>query len=96
MIPKDSKFKRELRNVLMKNNPYARHWVDAVIRTAYSITDSWRKRIARVSWRNIVRETGQRVIIKEVNPKDTSKTCSRCRFKVKDLRGRSSDVLDAV
>ena len=36
-----------------------------------------RKRIARVSWRNIVREIGQRAIIKEVDPKDTSKTCSR-------------------
>ena len=47
-----------------------------------------RKRIARVSWRNIVREIGQRAIIKEVNPKDTSKTCSRCGFKVKDLRGQ--------
>jgi len=47
-----------------------------------------RKRIARVSWRNIVREIEQRAIVKEVNPKDTSKTCSRCGFKVKDLRGQ--------
>ena len=42
-----------------------------------------RKRISRVSWRNIVRELKQRAIIKEVNPKDTSKTCSRCGYKVK-------------
>ena len=47
-----------------------------------------RKRIARVSWRNMVREIGQRAIIEEVNPRDTSKTCSRCGFKVKDLRGQ--------
>jgi len=47
-----------------------------------------RKRIARVSWRNIVRELKQRVIVREVDPRDTSKTCSRCGFKVKDLRGR--------
>jgi len=47
-----------------------------------------RKRIARVSWRNIIREVGQRAIIKEVDPRDTSKTCSRCGFVVKDLRGR--------
>ena len=48
----------------------------------------FRKRIARVSWRNIVKELKQRVIVREVNPRDTSKTCSRCRFKVKDLKGR--------
>ncbi|RLF21610.1 MAG: transposase, partial [Thermoprotei archaeon] len=47
VIPKSSKFKRELRNELMKDNPYARHWVDAVIRTAYSIMDSWRKRYVK-------------------------------------------------
>jgi putative transposase len=28
----------------MKGNPYAAHWVDAVIRTAYSIMENWRKR----------------------------------------------------
>ncbi|RLI25723.1 hypothetical protein DRO58_06110 [Candidatus Bathyarchaeota archaeon] len=36
----------------------------------------------------MVREIGQRAIIEEVNPRDTSKTCSRCGFKVKDLRGQ--------
>jgi len=46
-IPKDSEFKRELRNVLMEDNPYAKHWVDALIRTAYSIMDSWRKRYVK-------------------------------------------------
>jgi len=49
---------------------------------------SLRKRIARVSWMNIINEVGQRAITKEVNPKDTSKTCSRCGFVVKDLKGQ--------
>ena len=47
-----------------------------------------RKRIARVSWRNLVGEIKQRAVVEEVNPKDTSKTCSRCGFVVKDLRGQ--------
>jgi hypothetical protein len=29
-------FKKRLRNELMKDNPYATHWVDAVTRTAIS------------------------------------------------------------
>jgi len=44
VIPKSSEFKRELRDVLMEHNPYAKHWVDAVIRTAYGVLESWRKR----------------------------------------------------
>lgn len=59
-----------------------------MIRKSGKNSKKLRKRIARVSWRNIVREIGERAIIKEVDPKDTSKTCSRCGFKVKDLRGR--------
>ncbi|MHC1635608.1 MAG: zinc ribbon domain-containing protein [Candidatus Methanospirareceae archaeon] len=47
-----------------------------------------RKRIARVSWRNIVKEIKQRTSVDEVDPKDTTRTCSRCGFVVKDLRGR--------
>jgi putative transposase len=31
----------------MKDNPYAANWVDAVIRKAYSIMKSWRKRYLR-------------------------------------------------
>ena len=46
-------FKRMLRNELMKDNPYARHWVDAVIRTAYSIIKSWRKRYVKGRARKI-------------------------------------------
>jgi len=44
IIPRDRAFKKRLRDELMKDNPYARHWVDAVIRTAYSIVESWRRR----------------------------------------------------
>jgi putative transposase len=44
IIPKDRAFKKRLRDELMKGNPYAAHWVDAVIRTAYSIMENWRKR----------------------------------------------------
>jgi putative transposase len=43
-LPKDKSFKKRLRDDLLQNCPYARHWVDAVIRTAYSIMESWRKR----------------------------------------------------
>jgi len=44
IIPKGEKFNRMLRDILMKDNPYAKHWVDAIIRKAYSIIKSWRKR----------------------------------------------------
>jgi len=47
VIPKSNEFKKKLREELMKDNPYASHWVDAVIRTAYSIIDSWRKRYVK-------------------------------------------------
>jgi putative transposase len=47
IIPKDRAFKKRLREELMKDNPYASHWVDAVIKTAYSIVESWRKRYIR-------------------------------------------------
>jgi putative transposase len=44
IIPKDERFKKMLRDELMKDNPYAKHWVDAIIRKAYSTIKSWRKR----------------------------------------------------
>jgi putative transposase len=40
IILKDRAFKKCLRDELMKGNPYAAHWVDAVIRTAYSIMEN--------------------------------------------------------
>jgi putative transposase len=48
IIPRDRVFKKRLREELMKDNPYAAHWVDSVIRTAYSIMENWRKRYLRV------------------------------------------------
>ena len=44
IIPRGEKFNRMLRDILMKDNPYAAHWVDAIIRKAYSTIKSWRKR----------------------------------------------------
>jgi len=43
-LPKSKSFKKKLRDELLRNCPYAKHWVDAVIRTAYSVMESWRKR----------------------------------------------------
>jgi putative transposase len=43
IIPRDRAFKKRLREELMKDIP-SQHWVDSVIRTAYSIMESWRKR----------------------------------------------------
>ena len=53
IIPRDRAFKKRLREELMKDNPYAAHWVDAVIRKAYSIMESWRKRYLRGRARKI-------------------------------------------
>jgi putative transposase len=36
IIPRGEKFNRMLRDELMRDNPYAKHWVDAIIRKAYS------------------------------------------------------------
>jgi len=43
-LPKSKSFKKKLRDDLLRECPYAKHWVDAVIRTAYSIMKTWRKR----------------------------------------------------
>jgi len=42
-FPKSNEFKRELRNELLKDWPFAKHYVDSAIKTAYSILESWRK-----------------------------------------------------
>ncbi|ADI31365.1 zinc ribbon domain-containing protein [Staphylothermus hellenicus] len=47
VIPRNKEFKKYLRDKLMKDNPYTKHWVDAVIRTAYSIMENWRKRYVK-------------------------------------------------
>ena len=44
MMLRDNGFRKSLRDMLIKDNPYASHWVDTVIRTAYSIMENWRKR----------------------------------------------------
>ena len=43
-LPRSSAFKKKLRDELLRSCPYAKHWVDSVIRTAYSVMESWRKR----------------------------------------------------
>jgi len=42
-IPKSREFKRNLRNSLLKDWKYASHYVDSVIKTTYSILNSWRR-----------------------------------------------------
>jgi len=36
-------YRRELRDGLLEDWPYAAHWVDSALKTAYSIFRSWRK-----------------------------------------------------
>jgi len=36
-------YKKELRDSLLQDWPYAAHWVDSAIKTAYSLLKSWRK-----------------------------------------------------
>jgi hypothetical protein len=36
-------YKKKLRDSLLEDLPYAAHWVDSAIKTAYSIFKSWRK-----------------------------------------------------
>jgi putative transposase len=49
LIPKytvdihSKEYKKELRDSLLVDWPYAAHWVDSAIKTAYSILKSWRK-----------------------------------------------------
>ena len=43
VFPSSSEFKKNLRNELLKDWPYAAHYIDSAIRTAYSILGSWRQ-----------------------------------------------------
>ncbi|MEM4054584.1 MAG: zinc ribbon domain-containing protein [Desulfurococcaceae archaeon] len=52
-IPADRKFKKMLRDTLLTECSYAKHWIDAVIRTAYSIIESWRKRYLKGEARKV-------------------------------------------
>lgn len=40
-LPKSNEFKRELRNKLLENWNYASHYIDGIIKTSYSILQSW-------------------------------------------------------
>ncbi|EHP83985.1 RNA-guided endonuclease TnpB family protein [Methanotorris formicicus] len=40
-LPKSNEFKRNLRNELLENWNYASHYIDGIIKTAYSILESW-------------------------------------------------------
>ncbi|RLF81266.1 transposase, partial [Thermococci archaeon] len=42
-LPQSKEFKKSLRGKLLQNWPFAKHYVDSIIKTAYSILDSWRK-----------------------------------------------------
>jgi putative transposase len=53
VIPRDRAFRNRLREELMKDSPYTARWVDSVIRTAYSIMESWRKRYLKGRARKI-------------------------------------------
>ncbi len=52
-VPVDRKFKKMLRDALLAECSYAKHWVDAVIRTAYSVIESWRKRYLKGEARKV-------------------------------------------
>ncbi|AEF96646.1 RNA-guided endonuclease TnpB family protein [Methanotorris igneus] len=40
-LPKSNEFKRNLRNKLLENWSYASHYIDGIIKTSYSILQSW-------------------------------------------------------
>ncbi|MEM4581574.1 MAG: hypothetical protein QW092_04330 [Candidatus Korarchaeum sp.] len=53
MVPKSNEFKKQLRDKLMKNWGYSKHYVDSAIREAYSILKSWRRNYRREKvWRS--------------------------------------------
>ncbi|MEM0307883.1 MAG: zinc ribbon domain-containing protein [Thermofilaceae archaeon] len=43
-LPKSAEFQRRLRGQLLAGCPFATHWVDSVIRTAFAVLKSWRAR----------------------------------------------------
>jgi len=59
-LPKSKSLKKRLRDELLLDCPYARHWVDAVTRTAYSIMESWRKRYLKGRARKVEPRVGKR------------------------------------
>ncbi|MEM2604843.1 MAG: transposase, partial [Candidatus Korarchaeum sp.] len=47
IIPKSNEFKKQLRDELMKNWGYSKHYVDSAIREAYSLLKSWRRNYSK-------------------------------------------------
>jgi len=43
IIPKDNNFKNHLRNFLLEDWSYSKHYVDSAIKQAYSMLKSWRR-----------------------------------------------------
>lgn len=43
IIPKENSFKRQLRNLLLNDWKYSKHYVDSAVKQAYSILKSWRR-----------------------------------------------------
>jgi len=57
------KYKKKLRESLLQEWPYAAHWVDSAIKTAYSIFKSWRKNYVRGD-RKRRRPTARRLFVR--------------------------------
>jgi len=56
-------YKKKLRDSLLEGWPYAAHWVDSAIKTAYSILKSWRKNYVK-GHRRRRRPTAKRLFVR--------------------------------
>jgi len=60
---KSKEYKKKLRESLLQEWPYAAHWVDSAIKTAYSIFKSWRKNYVKGE-RKRRRPTARRLFVR--------------------------------
>ncbi|PSO04741.1 hypothetical protein B9Q04_19295, partial [Candidatus Marsarchaeota G2 archaeon BE_D] len=60
---KSKEYKKKLRESLLQGWPYAAHWVDSAIKTAYSILKSWRKNYVKGE-RKRRRPTARRLFVR--------------------------------
>jgi Probable transposase. len=60
---KSKEYKKKLRESLLQGWPYATHWVDSAIKTAYSILKSWRKNYVKGE-RKRRRPTARRLFVR--------------------------------
>ena len=60
---KSKEYKKKLRDSLLQGWPYAAHWVDSAIKTAYSILKSWRKNYVKGE-RKRRRPTAKRLFVR--------------------------------